>query len=171
MATTPRWLDRRFETGLDPSLHPNLLARLRGTPARLEEAVLAVAPARRVEPRDGAWSIQRNAGHLLDLEDLFAARVEDFRAGRDVLTPWDGTNAATDRADHDDRPTEDLLAAFRRARGTIVDHLRQLDLAAFARAARHPRLDAPMRLVDLMLFQAEHDDHHLARIHELASGG
>ncbi len=30
--------------------------------------------------------------------------------------------------------------------------------------ARHPRLDRPMRIVDLMLFIAEHDDHHLATI-------
>ena len=28
--------------------------------------------------------------------------------------------------------------------------------------ARHPRLDQPMTIVDLCLFVAEHDGHHLA---------
>jgi hypothetical protein len=32
----------------------------------------------------------------------------------------------------------------------------------------HPRLGTPMRLVDMMFFVAEHDDHHLATITELA---
>jgi uncharacterized damage-inducible protein DinB len=40
----------------------------------------------------------------------------------------------------------------------------------FSRSALHPRLGMPMRLVDLMLFVAEHDDHHLASITELARG-
>jgi len=169
MATIPRWLDRQFATDLDPSLHPNLLARLRGTPARLEEAARAVSPEVRTARPGGTWSIQMNAGHLLDLEDLFAARVEDYRAERETLTPWDGTNEATESAGHDDRPTDDLLSAFRRARGTIVAHFDHLPPAAFARTALHPRLERPMRLLDLMLFQAEHDDHHLARIHELSA--
>lgn len=29
------------------------------------------------------------------------------------------------------------------------------------------RLDVPMRLVDMCHFQAEHDDHHIARIEHL----
>ena len=37
----------------------------------------------------------------------------------------------------------------------------------FARTAWHPRLNVSMRLVDHLLFIAEHDDHHLARIWEL----
>jgi len=37
-----------------------------------------------------------------------------------------------------------------------------------ARTALHPRLNIPMRLVDMIFFQAEHDDYHLARISELA---
>jgi hypothetical protein len=32
----------------------------------------------------------------------------------------------------------------------------------------HPRLRQPMRFVDHLYFVAEHDDHHLATISELA---
>ncbi len=33
-----------------------------------------------------------------------------------------------------------------------------------ARLAHHPRLERPIRLVDLCCFAAEHDDHYLAVI-------
>ena len=33
--------------------------------------------------------------------------------------------------------------------------------------ALHPRLKQPMRLMDLFLFVADHDDHHLAKISAL----
>jgi len=36
------------------------------------------------------------------------------------------------------------------------------------RFSLHPRLKTPMRTMDLFLFVADHDDHHLARITELA---
>jgi hypothetical protein len=48
-----------------------------------------------------------------------------------------------------------------------VARLEKLDAAAIARAAHHPRLNRSMRLLDLLLFAAEHDDHHLARIGEI----
>ena len=38
------------------------------------------------------------------------------------------------------------------------------DDAVQTRTATHPRLGTPMRLIDLALFVAEHDEHHLATI-------
>ena len=49
----------------------------------------------------------------------------------------------------------------------LVDRLESLDAEIFARSALHPRLNVQMRLVDMLFFQAEHDDYHLARISEL----
>jgi hypothetical protein len=63
---------------------------------------------------------------------------------------------------------EDVLADVRHERGALVAQLESVDVELFARTALHPRLGVPMRLVDLMLFVAEHDDHHLAAITELA---
>jgi hypothetical protein len=37
----------------------------------------------------------------------------------------------------------------------------------FRRTAMHPRLKRAMRVVDMMLFHAEHDDYHFARIRTL----
>jgi len=36
------------------------------------------------------------------------------------------------------------------------------------RTALHPRLQQPMRVLDMAFFTAEHDDHHLARMTELS---
>jgi hypothetical protein len=35
------------------------------------------------------------------------------------------------------------------------------------RTALHPRLNVRIRVIDLVFFIAEHDDHHLAQISEL----
>jgi hypothetical protein len=87
MDNVARWFDRKFEFTFPAELFPNLCARLRGTPARLEEllqdcdrSLLIRKPAAK-----NAWSIQQQAGHLLDLEPLWFARVEDFLSGGDQL--------------------------------------------------------------------------------------
>ncbi len=38
-----------------------------------------------------------------------------------------------------------------------------------ARSAKYPRLDQSMRVIDLALSVAEHDDHHLARVNAIAA--
>ena len=35
------------------------------------------------------------------------------------------------------------------------------------KTARHPRFEKPMRVCDMISFQAEHDEHHLSMIKEL----
>ena len=39
MSQVPIWFERKFEFSFPVELHPNLRARLRGTPARLEEVL------------------------------------------------------------------------------------------------------------------------------------
>ena len=169
MAPRILWLERSFHQDFATDLYPLLLERLRGTPARLEESLRDV-PAEALVRRGGeggnAWSIQENAGHMLDLEYLPAARLEDFLSGAEVLTPWEG-NDATDAANHNGRPLADILAAFREARGRLLARLDELAPEDFDRTSLHPRVKTSMRLADLLAFQAEHDDHHLARIQEL----
>ncbi|MBV9226590.1 MAG: DinB family protein [Acidobacteriaceae bacterium] len=165
----PVWFERKFDFLFPVDLLPSILVRLRGTPARLEE-MLRGRPqeilARRVQ---GKWSAQEHAGHLLDLEPLWLARVGDYVAARSELTAADLTNRKTDEADHNARPLEQILAAFRAAREELLKRVEELDASLFARALPHPRLKTPMRLVDHLYFVAEHDDHHLARMWELVS--
>jgi uncharacterized damage-inducible protein DinB len=163
------WFDRTFDVPYPVDLLPPLYARLRGTPARLEETVREVSRERLTAKLDGTWSAQENAGHLLDLESLWLARVEDYVALRAELTPADLTGRPTDAAGHNAEPLARILADFRRARARLLDRAAALDAPHFAAAIPHPRMRTPMRLADHLYFVAEHDDHHLARIWELVS--
>ena len=70
-------------------------------------------------------------------------------------------------AGFDDRKIEEILTGFRETRGTLVERLENMKESAVMRSAMHPRLGVPMRVCDMMFFEAEHDDYHLARISEL----
>ncbi len=148
---------------------PGIVERLRGTPARLEERVRRLSPRLLTRRPGERWSIQENVGHLGDLEPLWAGRLDDLLAGRGQLRPADLQNRRTHDAAHNDRDLEDLLGAFRAARMATVGRLDVLDSQGLRASARHPRLEQPMTAVDLFLFVAEHDDHHLAGITELVS--
>jgi hypothetical protein len=167
MSQVPDWFQRKFEFSFPVDLYPNLCVRLRGTPARLEEIVRAHPRERLVQKPAEKWSAQEHAGHLLDLEPLWMARVEDYIAGTVELTAADLSNRKTHEAGHNTRGAEEILAEFRKARLRLVDRVAGLDGALFARSIPHPRLKKPFRLVDHLSFVAEHDDHHLARIWEL----
>ena len=161
------WTERTFSFDFPAGVSGELLERLRGTPARVEQITRSL-PAAVLTLREGdTWSIQENIGHLADLESLFTGRLDDLDAGAESLRPADMTNQRTHEADHNALPIEDVLSRFRSLRGQLVARLEALDPADFARTALHPRLGVPMRVVDMMLFHAEHDDYHLARIRQL----
>jgi hypothetical protein len=50
---------------------------LRGTPARLEEILHDVSRDVLIRKPANKWSVQEHAGHLLDLESVWAERVDD----------------------------------------------------------------------------------------------
>jgi uncharacterized damage-inducible protein DinB len=170
MSQVSVWFERKFEFSFSLDLLPNLRARLRGTPARLEETLRGRAREILIAKPQGKWSAQEHAGHLLDLESLWLARLEDYMAEGNQLTPADLTNRKTNEANHNARPLEPLLAEFRAARATLLKRVDELDASRFGRTLPHPRLKTPMRLLDHLYFVAEHDDHHLARIWELIDG-
>jgi uncharacterized damage-inducible protein DinB len=167
MSQVPIWFERKFEFSFPAELHPNLLARLRGTPARIEEVLRGRAQGILIRRPQEKWSAQEHAGHLLDLEPLWLARVGDYVAGSAQLTATDLQNRKTDEANHNAQSLEQILAEFRAARSKLLKRAGELDASLFTRAIPHPRLKTPMRLVDHLYFVAEHDDHHLARIWEL----
>lgn len=171
MSQVSIWFERKFEFSFPVELYPNLLARLRGTPARLDEIFHGRSAKLLVRRPDEKWSAQEHAGHLLDLEPLWLARVGDYVAGSGELTATDLLNRKTDEANHNARPLKEILVDFRTARKELLWQVGELEASLFARSIPHPRLKTPMRLVDHLFFVAEHDDHHLARIWELLQSG
>ena len=168
MVQRAAWVTRKFSFDYLPlSMYPNVVERVRGTPARLEDLT---RPLRRatLTRRDGdKWSIQEHAGHLLDLEPLGMNRLDDYEAGRAALCAADMENRRTHEADHNAGGVENILAAFRAGRMEFVCRLDDYDDRFVQRVALHPRLQQEVRVLDLVFFIAEHDDHHLARISEL----
>jgi uncharacterized damage-inducible protein DinB len=169
MSQVPNWFERKFEFSFPVELLPNLCARLRGTPARLEEVLRDRSHTILTAKAQEKWSAQEHAGHLLDLEPLWLARVGDYVTGSNQLTAADLTNRKTNEANHNARPLGEILTEFRAARARLLKRVDELDASLFARVIPHPRLKTPMRLVDHLFFAAEHDDHHLARIWELVN--
>jgi uncharacterized damage-inducible protein DinB len=158
------WFERKFEFAFSADLFPNLCIRLRGTPARLEEMLDGQPRELLIARRNEKWTVQEQAGHLLDLEELWAARAGDFIESKPHLSAADLQNRRTYEANHNARPLNEILGQFRTARTAFVDKLEALDHAVVAHTLLHPRLQQPMRLVDHLYFVAEHDDHHLAKI-------
>jgi hypothetical protein len=161
------WFKRKFSFELPIEMFPNVVERVRGTPARLEELTQGLSPEFLTRHDGDKWSIQEQAGHLLDLEELGMERLDDFEAGREALEAADLTNRKTHEANHNANTIERLLAAFRQERTAFVARLDSYDKAFVSRIALHPRLNQKIRVIDLAFFIAEHDDHHLARISEL----
>ena len=162
-----KWTDRKFNFDFPAGIYPEMIERVRGTPARLEDLVNGLSTETLTSQVDDRWSMQENAGHLLDLESLVLQRVDEYLAGNTSLHAADMSNRKTYEATHNDVPISSILKAFRSARQELVERLESLDAEVFARSALHPRLNVQMRLVDMLFFQSEHDDYHLARISEL----
>lgn len=162
-----KWFERKFELGLPNELLPMIVERLRGTPLRLEERLYEVSHRRLVAKHGAAWSLQEQAGHLLDLEELWLERMLDFRLGAATLRPADLQNTKTNDALHNTQELKRILTDFRAARHHLVDTIEHCQTEVLNRTSLHPRLHQPMRVVDHAFFVAEHDDHHLAVITHL----
>ena len=169
MSEVPKWFGRKFDLSFPVELYPNICARLRGTPARLEELVRGFPAEVLTRRYNDTWSAQENIGHLLDLEILWLARLEDYVNGAEVLTEADLSNRKTHEANHNARDLQEILTDFRNARTQLVKHAEAFSSDMYSKTALHPRLKTPLRLVDHLYFVAEHDDHHLACIWELAN--
>jgi uncharacterized damage-inducible protein DinB len=163
------WLEYRWAFDFPTGMYRAFLARLRGAPPRLEDLVRGISKAVLTRNVAGKWSAQEHAGHFLAVEQLFQTRIGEFLRGATTLSAADMSNRATNEAEYNMRPIGDILVAFRAARGETLAMLDPLTVEDAARVARHPRLDRQMRLVDLCFFFAEHDDHHLALIHQLTT--
>jgi uncharacterized damage-inducible protein DinB len=162
-----KWFERSFDFNTEQNIFPSIIERLRGASARLDEKFKSISANILEVKVDDTWSIKENLGHLTDLEPLWQGRLEDIINGEIELRPTDLANRKTDLANHNAKSLEELLNSFRQIRAQTVTVLEKLDEETIFRSALHPRLKTPMRTMDLFLFVAEHDDHHLARITEL----
>jgi hypothetical protein len=162
-----KWTDRKFTFNYPVELYPEMIERVRGASARLDEYLNAAPAEILTRQHDGHWSIQENAAHLFDLDELTLQRIDQYATGIPTLHAADITNKATSAANYNSIPAAQISQSFRARRIEVVNKLESLDAEMFARSAIHPRLNIPMRLVDFVFFEAEHDDYHFTRMNEL----
>jgi len=161
------WMERTFRFDYPVEKFPDILERVRGTPARVEDLVKGHGREKLARRFDEGWSIQENIGHLIDLGHLPLRRIEEILSDQPMLAAADMSNRATHEGNHNAADIGELLRRFRQDRARLVARFEEVNEKDWGKSSVHPRLRQPMRLVDVAYFDAEHDDYHLGRMREL----
>jgi len=162
-----KWFERRFDFSFKQNIFPAIIERLNGTSVRLKAKIEQIPPDLLEIKLDEKWSIKENIGHLIDLEPMWHGRLDDIMENKEYLRSADLDNKKTDFAQHNKTVISVLLSQFQELRKLTLNRLTELNEQDVYKTSLHPRLEKPMRTMDLFLFVAEHDDHHLARITEI----
>ena len=162
-----KWFDKKFEFKYSPSDYDLLLNELMKTPEKILQIVSSLPEEILTKKIDNRWSIKENIGHLIDLEELHDGRIDDFISGKEILRPADLNNRKTDEANHNSKNISQLLIQLKQVRENFLERLSDLDASVRERVAIHPRLNQPMRPIDIAQFVLEHDEHHIQTIKEL----
>lgn len=163
------WFDRTFEFPKEQNIFPAIIDRLEGTLIRLDHKIASAMPESLIYKSDGKWSVQEHIGHLADLEPLWQGRLVDILKGLEIMREADLTNKKTEEANHNQRSIEEVFTDFKSLRLQTIQSLNQLSEEEVFKSSLHPRLMQPMRILDLFLFTAEHDDHHLVMIKQIVN--
>lgn len=164
---TGKWFDRKFDFSFGEEMFDEILSRLGNAPQRLAHTVMGVAEDFLMRKFAGKWSAKEHTGHLSVLEPLWRTRFTDIAGGKAVLTTADLDNKATTEAGFNGYGIFDLLEAFKKERKATLMQLQNMNAQHSTFTSMHPRLQQPMRIMDLAFFVAEHDDHHISAILKL----
>lgn len=159
-----KWFDRKFDFSFGNELFPLLLERMENN---IEKTKFHLDRLNKLEfdiKPNGKWSVKEHIGHLKILEPLWLKRLQEIRDKKECMTPADLNNTATDEANFNQFNIEHIFHGFIKERVKTLEFLKTCQLEDLNYALYHPRLKQPMRIIDLMYFVAEHDDHHLKAI-------
>lgn len=167
---TPKWFGRKFDFSFGPDEYAAIYERLQQAPNALAHLLHHIPEHLLTHQPDGKWSVKEHTGHLSLLEPLWRARIHDILEKRPVLTVVDLDNKATSEAGFNKDAITALLERFLEERRATLSLLDSINVRGESQTSMHPRLQQPMRIVDIAYFTAEHDDHHIAVIRELSKG-
>jgi uncharacterized damage-inducible protein DinB len=162
------WFERKFEFSAQQNIMPSIIERLEGTNLRISDKLSRIPPEKHKIKPNNKWSILEQVGHLADLEPLWFGRLEDILNGLEEMRPVDLTNRKTNEGNHNEKSVSQLIDEFQSQRNVTINRLKKLTDKEVFKSALHPRLKTPMRTIDLFTFVADHDDHHLVKITEIA---
>jgi len=164
------WSQRELSFGRGLDELPVLMERARGTPHRLRALLQHRSPEALSLRLSGTWSVMEHLGHLIVLQDRFEERVTDFELRRTRLCVIDLSDQERMLAGQRVRSLGDVLEELHLKRKAFLRRVERLSRASLLHVASHPCKDRPMRPMDMLLWIAEHDDHHLATMRGLLSG-
>jgi hypothetical protein len=165
--TKQKWFNKKFRFQLPLGDYESILSKLSENPEKISHLVSTLPIDILTKKVDNRWSVQENVGHLIDLEELHIGRIDDFINGEKILRSADLNNRKTDEANHNDRNIDDLLKKLKLVRENFIDRMKNLDKEILTRSSIHPRLNQPMRPIDMAQFVLEHDEHHIETIKDL----
>ncbi len=162
-----KWLDRKFDFTQPAGLMPVNLERMLGSVVRVGKLFHECSDDELSCRHSNQWSIKENIGHLIVVEELHETRLNQILNGETALVAADMSNKKSIAADYNSRNAQDIYEEFRITRSGFVEKLGILGEEQVLLSAHHPRLNQPMRIIDIAYFTAEHDDHHFAMIKEI----
>jgi hypothetical protein len=162
-----KWVDRKFDFGFRKEYLPFLIECIKSTAPRIEELVKGISEENLAKQLNNQWSIKEHIGHLIDLEELHEARIEQFAKGLIELQAADMSNKKTHEASHNLKSISELIVAFRKVRANFIFKVETFEEDKLVYKALHPRLQKEITLVDLVYFVGEHDNHHLTLISQI----
>lgn len=141
---------------------PFFIERLEGTVVRIEKKVEGISEEMLSTRLHNKWSVKENIGHLAEVDEIANRRISEMLAGVSPMTP-----AVFEPRPYYEWSIGKVLEYFKECRIKNIDRYKNLTPDDLERSSLHPRLKVTMTPVDLALFDAEHDDHHLVRINEI----
>ncbi len=162
------WIDRQWNFEDAAMNYDRNVSTLNDT-VKIFLEMIADIPAEKLKLKpSGKWSINEHARHLLTMESLWIARLDDFVMGSKTLRPWNGTNADTDAGGFNQQRIRKVLEDFRDVRSAHTQMLLDFSNKSKSYQCYHERLEHSMTLADHVHFIVAHDLHHLQIVRNLS---
>src|SRR5688572_33164890 len=118
-----KWTERKFNFDYPEGMFPFFLERLRGTAPRIKDIVSGLNDETLAKKSGTAWSVKEHIGHLIDLEELHDARLDDYLEKKEILRAADMQNRKTYEANHNSVPAAELITRFIRSREHFLSRI------------------------------------------------
>jgi uncharacterized damage-inducible protein DinB len=162
-----KWFERTFDLSFDVEQYSIIYQRLQQAPGMLNTILQNIPEPKLTYQHDGKWSVKEHLGHLALLEPLWRTRIHDILEKKPELTPTDLDNKKTSEAGFNFYTLADLLQNVADERKETLSLLDSIHVKDQHGTSLHPRMQQPMRIIDIMYFTAEHDDHHIGVIQQM----
>jgi N-acetylglutamate synthase-like GNAT family acetyltransferase len=155
-----KWFDRKFDFNISFDEFPLILKNLEYSVLKFKEVTKNLSNTQLNVKLDNKWSIKEHIGHLGVLELLWQQRFIELKNKASEMSIADLNNTETKKANFNQYKVQDIIKKFEYERNITIALLRNISQGNFKNSLLHPRLNQRMRIVDLMHFVFEHDEHH-----------